>query len=416
MPPESEMRALNQSRWLSIVGIGEDGVKGLGENARDAIAAAAFVFGGKRHLELAASLITGEARPWPMPFDPAMRDVVALRGRKVCVLASGDPFLFGVGATLSRHVPADEFISYPSSSAFSLAASRLGWPLQEIEMVSLHGRPLDLIRPLLHPRRRVIALTSDKRGPAELATLVTESGFGKSQLTVLEALGGQAERIRKVQADEFALQDINVLNVVAIDVASDGPARILPLGFGLDDALFEHDGQITKREIRALTLSALSPRRGELLWDIGAGSGSIGIEWMLADPAMKAIAIEMHPERVARIRRNASSFGVPGLVVVEGEAPSALHGLPPPDAIFIGGGGSEPGVFDAAVAVLKPRGRLVANAVTLEMEAVLLTAKATLGGSLIRMDVSRASPVGSMQGWKPAMPVTQWTWTKGTEP
>lgn len=416
MPPESETRALNQSRWLSIVGIGEDGVSGLGENARDAIAAAAFVFGGKRHLELAASLITGESRPWPTPFDAAMRDVVALRGQKVCVLASGDPFCFGVGATLSRHVSDDEFISYPSSSAFSLAASRLGWPLQEIETVSLHGRPLDLIRPLLHPGRRVIALTSDERGPAELAALLTESGFGKSHLTVLEALGGQAERIRVVQADGFALQDINVLNVVAIDVAANGPARVLPLGFGLDDALFEHDGQITKREIRALTLSALSPRRGELLWDIGAGSGSIGIEWMLADPSMKAIAIEAHPERAARIKRNAARFGVPGLVVVEGEAPSALNGLPPPDAIFIGGGGSEPGVFETAAAALKSGGRLVANAVTLEMEAVLLTAKATLGGSLIRMDVSRASPVGSMQGWKPAMPVTQWTWTKGTEP
>jgi precorrin-6Y C5,15-methyltransferase (decarboxylating) len=406
------MRALNQSRWLSIVGIGEDGVNGLGDNAKAAVAAASVVFGGKRHLELAAPLITGQTRPWPTPFDPALRDVVTLRGTTVCVLASGDPFFFGVGATMSRHLAADEFIAYPSPSAFSLAASRLGWPLQEIETVSLHGRPLDLIRPLLHPGRRIIALTSDDNGPAELAALLTANGFGRSRLTVLEALGGEAERIRATMADEFALKGVNVLNVVALEVVANATARILPRGFGLDDALFEHDGQITKREIRALTLSSLAPRRGGLLWDIGAGSGSIGIEWMLADPSMKTIAIEAHPERAARIRCNAGNFGVPGLVLVEGEAPAALDGLPTPDAIFIGGGGSEPGVFDAAVKALKPGGRLVANAVTLEMEAVLLAAQARLGGNLIRMEVSRAAPVGSMQGWKPAMPVTQWAWIK----
>lgn len=391
-------------------------MKGLGENARTAIADASVVFGGKRHLELAAALIKGEARPWPTPFDAAMRDVLAIKGHKVCVLASGDPFLYGVGVTLSRHIGSDEFMTYPSPSAFSLAASRLGWPLQDIETVSLHGRPLDLIRPLLHPGRRIIALTSDEKGPRELADLLSETGFGRSEITVLEALGGEAEKMRVCKAGEFALQDINVLNVVAVEVIAETDARILPRGFGLNDRLFEHDGQITKREIRALTLSALSPRRGELLWDIGAGSGSIGIEWMLADPSMKAIAIEAHPERAARIRRNAANFGVPGLVVIEGEAPAALSGLPQPDAIFIGGGGSEPGVFDAAVAALKPGGRLVANAVTLEMEAVLLAAQAKLGGSLIRMEVSRAAPVGTMQGWKPAMPVTQWSWTKGMEP
>ncbi len=391
-------------------------MKGLGDNARAAVSDASVVFGGKRHLELAAPLITGEARPWPTPFDAAMRDVVAMTGQKVCVLASGDPFFYGVGVTLSRNISADEFVTYPSSSAISLAASRLGWALQNIETVSLHGRPLDLIRPLLHPGRRIIALTSDEKGPRELAELLTESGFGQSAMTVLEALGGEAERIRACKAGEFALQDINVLNVAAIEVTADANARILPRGFGLDDALFEHDGQITKREIRALTLSALSPRRGELLWDIGAGSGSIGIEWMLADPSMKAIAIEAHPERAGRVRRNSARFGAPGLVLIEGEAPAALNGLPQPDAIFIGGGGSKPGVFDAAVKALKPGGRLVANAVTLEMEALLLSAQTKLGGSLIRMEVSRVAPVGSMQGWKPAMPVTQWTWTKGMQP
>jgi precorrin-6Y C5,15-methyltransferase (decarboxylating) len=412
MPPESERTGLEKNRFLSIVGIGEDGVNGLGDNARVAISQASVVFGGKRHLELAASLISGEARPWPTPFDAAMRDVLALRGQKVCVLASGDPFFFGVGATLSRHLGPDEFTAYPAPSAFSLAASRLGWPLQEIETVSLHGRPLDLIRPLLHPGRRIIALTSDEKGPAELATLLSATGFGKSRLTVLEALGGEAEKIRIGTAAGFALPDINVLNVVAIEVEAEVGARVLPRGFGLDDALFEHDGQITKREIRALTLSSLAPRRGELLWDIGAGSGSIGIEWMLADPSLKAIAIEAHPERAARLRRNAGSFGVPGLALVEGTAPAALAGLPQPDAIFIGGGGSEDGVLDAAINALKPGGRLVANAVTLEMEAVLIAAQARLGGSLLRIDVSRAAPIGTMTGWKPAMPVTQWTWIK----
>ena len=412
MPPESFEKPLAQSRWLSIVGIGEDGIKGLGENARAAISSASVVFGGKRHLELAAGLITGEAAPWPVPFDAAMRDVVALRGKQVCVLASGDPFFFGVGVTLSRHVPVEEFTAYPAPSSFSLAASRLGWPLQDIETISLHGRPLDLIRPLLHPGRRIIALTSDEKGPAALASLLTETGFGRSQLTVLEALGGDEDRIRRTAAREFALRDINVLNVAAVEVVADSPARILPRGFGLDDSLFEHDGQITKREIRALTLSALCPRRGELLWDIGAGSGSIGIEWMLADPSLKTIAIEAHPERAARIRRNASAFGVPGLTLIEGQAPAALAGLSQPDAIFIGGGGSEPGVFDAAVDALKPGGRLIANAVTLEMEAVLLAAQAKLGGDLIRIEVSRVAPIGSMSGWKPAMPVTQWTWVK----
>jgi precorrin-6Y C5,15-methyltransferase (decarboxylating) len=412
MPPEFDLRPLTHRRWLSIVGLGEDGVRGLGENARAAISAASAVFGGKRHLELAAPLISGEARPWRTPFDAAVSDVLTLRGQTVCVLASGDPFFFGVGATLSRHVSAEEFLSFPAPSAFSLAASRLGWPLQEIETVSLHGRPLDLIRPLLHPGRRILALTSDERGPAELAALLTSNGFGPSRLTVLEALGGDGERIRSSTAAAFELSDINVLNLVAIETLAESRARILPRGFGLDDALFEHDGQITKREIRALTLSALSPRRGELLWDIGAGSGSIGIEWMLSDPSMKAIAIEAHPERAARLRRNASAFGVPGLTLVEGQAPAALVGLPQPDAIFIGGGGSEPGVLDAAIAALKMGGRLVANAVTLEMEAVMLAAQAKLGGSLIRIELARASPVGAMQGWRPAMPVTQWSWTK----
>lgn len=256
-------------------------------------------------------------------------------------------------------------------------------------------------------------MTSDEKGPGELAALLAAAGFGQSQLTVLEALGGARERQRRVVAADFDLADIDPLNVCAVDVAAGEGARILPFSAGLEDELFEHDGQITKREIRAMTLSALAPRHGQLLWDIGAGSGSIGIEWMLADPSLKAIAIEQSPERAARVARNASAFGVPHLAVVEGAAPAALAGLPQPDTIFLGGGGSEPGVIDAAIAALKRGGRLVANAVTLEMEAVLLSEHAKHGGTLTRIEISRAGPVGGMNGWRPAMPVTQWRWTKG---
>jgi len=412
MASELRQQAALDRRWLSIVGIGEDGIAGLGREAQRHILEAEFVFGGKRHLALAASLIKGETRQWPSPFDTAMRDLTALAGRRVCVLASGDPFLHGVGATIARLVPAAEIDVIPAPSAFSLAAARLGWPLAGIETVSLHGKPADLLRPLLHRGRRVIALTSDEEGPATVAALLAESGFGRSHVTVLEALGGEREKIRSARADRFQLDGIDPLNVVAIEVVADPGARILPLAAGLADDLFEHDGQITKREVRALTLSALAPRRGELLWDIGAGAGSISIEWMLADPSLSAIAVESNPERAARIGRNALSLGVPGLTIVEGMAPAALIGLPTPDAIFVGGGGSDDGVLDAATDALSSGGRLVANAVTLEMEAILLARQARLGGELIRIAVSRAAPVGSMQGWRPAMPVTQWSWVK----
>ncbi|MCG5474743.1 bifunctional cobalt-precorrin-7 (C(5))-methyltransferase/cobalt-precorrin-6B (C(15))-methyltransferase [Sinorhizobium fredii] len=398
--------------WLTVIGIGEDGVAGLGDEAKRLIAAAPVVFGGIRHIELAASLIRGEREAWQSPFEKSVEAIISRRGSPVVVLASGDPFLYGVGATLARRIEASEMRTIPAPSAFSLAAARLGWALQEAATVSLHGRPLDLIRPHLQPGARVLALTSDGNGPNALAGLLSESGFGQSRLTVLEALGGERERVSRHVASSFTLEKVNALNVCAIEVVADAGSRVLPLASGRDDALFEHDGQITKREVRALTLSALAPRKGELLWDIGAGSGSIAIEWMLADPAMRAIAVEASPERAARIGRNAARFGVPGLSVVEGQAPDALSGLARPDVIFIGGGGSEAGVMEAAIAALPSGGRLVANAVTTKMEAVLLAHHAGLGGSLIRIDIARASPVGTMTGWRPAMPVTQWSWVK----
>jgi precorrin-6Y C5,15-methyltransferase (decarboxylating) len=412
MPAEPLQHPVSGDRWLSIVGIGEDGISGLGEAARNMIRSAEIVFGGKRHLALAAKLIAGEVRAWPSPFDEAIEAVVSLRGRNVCVLASGDPFLHGVGATLARRIDASEMAVLPAPSAFSLAAARLGWPLHEIATVSLHGKALDLIRPQLHPGARILALTSDAGGPGALARLLCGLGFGPSRLTVLEALGGVDERITAQPASRFSLDAVNPLNLVAIEVDAEPDARILPLGFGLADDLFEHDGQITKREVRAITLSALAPRRGELLWDVGAGSGSVSIEWMLADSSMRAVAIEANPERAARVARNAVAFGVPGLMIVEGAAPAAFAGIDAPDAIFIGGGGSDDGVLDGAIDALKPGGRLVANAVTLEMEALLLAKHSKLGGDLIRVAVSRASPVGSMSGWRPALPVMQWSWVK----
>ncbi len=411
-PDKVERETAASPRWLSIVGIGEDGVEGLSAAARGLIAAAEIVFGGRRHLSLAAPLIRGAARPWPSPFDGAADEVMNYRGRQICVLASGDPFQYGVGAVLARNIDAREMIVVPAPSAFSLAAARLGWSLPQTVLLSVHGRTLDLVRPHLQPGARILVLTSDGEGPAALARLLAQSGFGPSRLTVLEALGGPRERIRATTAAGFDLGTVDALNTLAIEAEAAPDARVIARSPGLDDDLFEHDGQITKREVRAVTLSSLAPRRGELLWDIGAGAGSVAVEWMLADPSMRAVAIERHAERAARIRRNAAACGVPGLEIVEAAAPAALAGLATPDAIFIGGGASEPGMLAAASAALRSDGRLVVNAVTLETEALLIARHAALGGELIRIAISRAAAVGEKTAWRGAMPVTQWLWEK----
>jgi precorrin-6Y C5,15-methyltransferase (decarboxylating) len=400
------------SRWLSIVGIGEDGAEALSPVARGLVGDAEIVFGGRRHLGLAAPLIRGTAKAWPSPFDGAVSEVLRHRGQLVCVLASGDPFCYGVGATLARYIDAREMIVVPAPSAFSLSAARLGWSLPQAVLLSLHGRNLDLIRPHLQPGARIIALTSDGDGTAALARLLTQNGFGASRLTILEALGGPCERVQTTTAAGYHFATVEALNTVAIEVEAAPNARVLPRAPGLADDLFEHDGQITKRDVRALTLSALEPRRGQLLWDIGAGSGSVAIEWMLIDPLMRAIAIEQREDRAARIRRNAAAFGVPGLEVAEGMAPTALTTLAPPDAIFIGGGASDTSTFGVAARALRPGGRLVANAVTLETEALLIERRAAFGGELVRIAISRAEPLGEKTGWRPAMPITQWRWTK----
>src|SRR5262247_1627310 len=347
-PDRLTLKTAAPRRWLSIVGIGEDGVEGLSPVARGLISGAKIVFGGKRHLALAGPLIRGAARPWPSPFERGIDEILAQRGQDVCVLASGDPFFYGVGSVLTRHVEARDMLVVPAPSAFSLAAARLGWALPETALLSLHGRALDLVRPHLQPGARLLALTSDGEGPAALARLLADTGFGTSRMTVLEALGGPHERLRATTAAGFDLSDVGALNIVAVEVEASSGARVLARTSGLSDELFEHDGQIAKREIRAMTLAALSPRRRELLWDVGAGAGSVAIEWMLADPSMRAIAIEARSDRVARIRRNAAAFGVPGLEVIEGRAPAAFAGLARPDALFIGGGAAS--ALDAAVA------------------------------------------------------------------
>ncbi len=393
--------------WLSIIGIGEDGLSGLSPAAKTLIESAEVVFGGRRHLALVGSL-AGWSTPWPSPFEAARGLVLAQRGRRVVVLATGDPFHHGVGSLLVKDLPAEEWRAYPQPSAFSLAANRLGWALQDTLTLGVNGRAVERLIPLLHFGARILALSADAGTPGVVAKLLTTRGFGSSRITVLEAMGGAAERTRTVPARHYAYTDVNALNVMAIEVADDPGARVLPYTSGLPDDWFEHDGQITKREIRTLTVSSLAPKRGEHLWDLGCGSGSVAIEWMLADPSLTASGVERNPERAARAARNALAFGVPGLRIETGGIGEALARLNPPQAVFIGGGAREAGLIDRVWAALPSGGRLVVNAVTLETEQLVLAEYARKGGSLTRVAIDRADPVGGLTGWRPAMPVTHW--------
>jgi|SRR5579859_292032 len=398
--------------WLAIVGIGEDGVEGLSEAARALVRGAELVVGGERHLALADSLIRGEALAWPSPMNDAIPQILARRGRPTAVLASGDPFCFGVGVLLARHVAETERLCLPAPSAFALACARLGWSTQETLQLSLCGRPLEPLAPLLQPGRRLLVLSADQTTPSTLAAYMAGRGFGPSRLHVLEALGGPKERRRTVNAAAFELADIQPLNLVGVEVVAAPGARVIPLASGLPDEAFEHDGQITKREIRAVTLSALAPSPGELLWDVGGGSGSISIEWMLRHPDNRAVVLEPNPERAARAAHNAGQLGVPALRILATRAPEGLAGLPTPDAVFLGGGASDPAVIETAWTRLRTGGRLVANAVTVETEGALLQARARLGGSLTRLSVERLEPIGGMEGFRPARTVTQWAAVK----
>ena len=414
--PEPPTAGSQPGRWLALVGIGEDGLDGLSPAARRLVDQAELVIGGDRHLALAATAIRGERLAWPSPLTDAFPAILARRGRPVVVLASGDPFLYGVGVTLAKAVDPAEMLALPAPSAFSLAANKLGWAGQDCVTLSLHGRAFERLYPALQPDARLLILSWDGTTPGRIAEALTARGFGGSRLTVLERLGGPRERIRTVVADAFAATigpvPIDGLNTVALEVAADPGARVLPRASGLPDGWFETDGQITKREIRAVTLSALAPRRGELLWDVGAGSGSVSIEWMLADPMNRAVAIETRADRADRIARNAGALGVPGLDIREGRAPAVFEGLPIPDAIFVGGGGSDTALLDRAEAALRPGGRLVVNGVTIETQAELVRRFLARGGDLVQLSVARADPVGGFHGFRPAMPVVQWTWVK----
>jgi precorrin-6Y C5,15-methyltransferase (decarboxylating) len=392
---------------LTLVGIGADGEASLSPAARRAIEHAELVVGSARQLELVRGLVRGQARAWPSPLPPGVEDVLARRGRATCVLASGDPFYFGIGATFAARLPSSEIACHPAPSSLSLAAARLGWALQDTDVVSLHGRELHAIVRYLQRGRRVLALSWDRQTPARLAALLIERGLGATRFTLLERLGAADERIRSAPAREHELGEVADLNLVALELCAEPGAFMLPSRASLPDGSYEHDGQLTKQDIRAVTLSALAPHPGALLWDVGAGAGSIAIEWSLAHPACRALAIERDAERCARIRRNALRLGTPEVEVVHGAAPEALAKLPSPDAVFIGGSAHEL-VLERCWSALVRGGRLVVNAVSLETEALLVRCYAERGGELRRLSIESAAPLGGVTTWRPALPVVQW--------
>jgi len=389
--------------WLTVVGIGEDGFFGLGRAARRALLDAAIVIGGDRHLAMLPSRVRARRQSWPTPFDTAQ--IEAYRGTPVCVLASGDPMLFGVGATLARTIPIDEIHVISGPSSLSLAAARLGWSLQDVSIVSLVGRPLAMLNAHLRHGARVLVLSRDGSSPFEIAALLNERGFGATSMKVFEHLGGPRERRIDARAESWREEAIGALNIVALDCRAHNGAS-LPLTSGLPDSAFLNDGQLTKRDVRAITLARLAPTAGALLWDVGAGCGSIGIEWMRSHPACRAIAIESNARRHGFIAHNRDALGVPGLQLIEGRAPDALAGLPAPDAIFLGGGVTTPGVLDACWSSLREGGRLVANAVTLQGEAALVQWRNRHGGTLTRIAISEAQPLGGFDTWRAALPIT----------
>ncbi|NDW04850.1 precorrin-6y C5,15-methyltransferase (decarboxylating) subunit CbiE [Jiella pacifica] len=396
--------------WLTVVGIGDGGLSSLTGEALDAIDRAGTIFGGERHLAM-----LGETRAetilWDKPFTAALDRLRARAGTPTVVLATGDPMWFGVGATLARHVGPGEMRVLPAPSAFSLAAAKLGWPIQMTACLTVHGRPVDQLSRHLFPAERLLILSENAGSPREIARLLTSRGFGQSRLVVLEHLGGERETIRETLAAGYDIEDGADLNLVAVECVAGRAATPRPIVAGLPDDAFVHDGKMTKRTLRALAIAALEPMPGALLWDVGAGAGSIAVEWLRAAPRARAVAIEPKPERCAMIAENAATLGVPELLLVEGQAPEAYAGLEVPDAIFIGGGLSD-GVFEEAWNALKPGGRMVAHAVTLESEAILIDLHGRLGGELMRIAIDRAETVGPFRGFKPAMPVVHWHLSK----
>lgn len=399
-------------KWLSVVGIGEDGLSGLSSIARFLVDRAQVVVGGTRHLAMLPTDDTREKLLWESPLQATVDEIIRRRGESICVLASGDPMCHGIGVTLSRRIPIAEMTIIPTASAFSLVCARLGWALADVETFSLTNRPIASIALGLYPGALLLVLSADRHTPALVAQMLTQRGFGGSLMTVFERMSGDSERRIEGVAAAWNVPDLADLNTIAIAVAGDRQTMIFPRTAGLLDAAYLHDGQLTKREVRAVTLSTLAPVPGELLWDVGAGCGSIAIEWMRSHRGCRAIAIERHPTRLQYIAENASTLGVPSLQIIAGEAPTALANLPQPDAIFIGGGVTAEAVLETCWNALGEGGRLVVNAVTVESEFKVLQWHSLHGGELIRIGIQRVGAIGSFLGWKPLAPVTQWAVVK----
>lgn len=399
---------IEKTPWLTVVGLGEAGWQDLSSTSRLALDAAELVAGSARHLSLLPNL-RAERFEWPVPFGDGIALLLAHRGRRVVMLASGDPFWFGAGSSVTRHLGIHEWCALPGLSTFSLAAARLGWALERVTCLGLHAAPLARLRPYLCPGARAVVLLRDGAAVAALAHYLSDNGFGASTLSVLEALGGPRERRRDVIASCFNLTEVQRPVAVALEVAGAGMA--LPRSAGLPDNVFAHDGQITKQKVRALALCALAPRPGERLWDIGAGSGSIAIEWLLAHPLCEAVAVEADTERAVRLRDNADRLGVDRLVLVIGKAPDALNDLAVPQAVFIGGGLTDD-LLTQLWEILPAGCRLVVHAVTLESEALLANWHSRAGGSLWRIELAEAAPLGTRRAWRAGYPIVQWSVTR----
>jgi precorrin-6B C5,15-methyltransferase / cobalt-precorrin-6B C5,C15-methyltransferase len=392
-------------KWLSIIGIGEAGLADLSQVARGFVDRATLVVGGKRHLTMLTETHSAQME-WTSPIENSIAALLKYRGTPVCILASGDPLCYGIGVTLLRYVSISEMTIIPAPSTFSLACARLGWSLTAVETLSLCGRSPDFLAAMLAPNAKLLSLSAGADTPQIVADLLTQRGYGDSRLTVLEHLGGR-ERVISNIARSWPKTDVAALNIIAIECRIDAdrtPLNRLP---GLPESAYHHDGQLTKREVRAITLAALAPLPGELLWDVGAGCGSIGIEWLRSHPHCQAIAIEQHAQRLQFIADNMSALGTPHLQLVQGKAPAALADLPTPDAIFVGGGVTVPGLLDTCWAALRSGGRLVANAVTIESELQLLQWQQQVGGELTSIAIQRTQIIGGFLGWKPLNPITQ---------
>ncbi len=395
------------SARIIVVGIGADGWSGLSEPARAAILAADEVVGSRRQLDLLPAQAP-PARSWPSPIDPLLDELSGDGEDTVCVLASGDPMLHGIGATLARRVGSERLTVLPHPSALALACARLGWAAAEVTLVSTLARPVDVVARVLQPGRRIVVYVAGPDGASRIARTVREHGFGPSRFVVLEQLGADAEQVRESTADEWGDRTADPLQTIAIECRADAHAPLRALVPGLPDDAYDSDGQLTKRPVRAATLAVLAPTPKALLWDVGAGSGSISIEWLRAEPTARAIAIEPREDRAARIEVNARRLGVPCLEVVCARAPGALEGLDRPDVVFVGGGLSAAGLLERCWAALPADGRIVANAVTLEGEQELVAARGAYGGTLARIEIAHAEPIGSFTGWRTQMPVVQW--------